>query len=275
MPLFRRIAITGIGAFLFALGCYSPNIGDGTYACGPDGGCPDKFHCASNHLCYQKADAAIDMQVVCKSDASAPQVCSALHASDQVCNPGCQTGCGGCGWCAVVNGTTKCLSGQAGQKAVGAICDPSLASDCAPGLYCQPECGSGRCYRFCDGSDKAVCGTGSSCSVAARASGDAGGALSFTLCSLVSTCDAVSQTGCPIPFACYPTGATNPATVCDCAGTFPTLHSCSFVDQCARGDNCVDVGMPTPVCLQTCKADGDCSSPATCMNMVAGYGYCM
>ena len=259
-----------MGAALFGA-CYSPNIVSRGFACGDGGACPDKFHCASDNRCYQEPDASI----LCKSDASAPQVCSAAHASGQICNPGCQTGCDGCGWCAVVNGATKCLTGKAGTKDVGAVCTPSLESDCMPGLYCQPECGTGRCYRICDSSDKAVCGAGSTCGVTGKASGD-GGTLSFTLCSLVSTCDAVSQTGgCTMPFACYPTGATNPATVCECGGTFPTLHSCSFVDQCTRGDNCVDVGMATPICLQTCKGNGDCVSPATCMNQVAGYGYCM
>lgn len=72
----RRIAAVLVVSSLSVLGCYSPNIGEGTYACGPDGGCPDKFHCASNHLCYQKADAAIDMQAVCKAAATLPQTCS-------------------------------------------------------------------------------------------------------------------------------------------------------------------------------------------------------
>jgi hypothetical protein len=272
----RRIAAVLIVAPLMALGCYSPNIGEGNYACGSDGGCPDKFHCASDHRCYQKADASIEMPPpVCTSDASAPQVCSALPASGQACNPGCQTGCG-CGWCAVVNGATKCLTGKAGLKDVGALCDPSLESDCAAGLYCQPECGAGRCYRFCDSSGASACGTtGSACSVTARKPGDAGGALSFTLCSLVSTCDAVSQKGCDAPFACYPTGKTNPSTVCECAGSLPTLQGCSFTDQCVRGDNCIGFGMTAQaMCLQTCVTPADCST-GTCQNPMPMYGYCL
>ena len=184
------------------LGCYSPNIAKGGFICGDGGACPDKFHCALDNRCYQEV---IDMAPVCTSDASAQQVCSALPASGQACNPGCQMGCDGCGWCAVVNGATRCLTGKAGTKDVGAVCTPSLESDCMPGLYCQAECGAGRCYRICDASDRGVCGAGSMCNLTGHSSGDAG-TFSFTLCSLVAggTCDAVAQTGCGAlgPFAC-------------------------------------------------------------------------
>ena len=270
----RRVAAMLVGLQTLAIACYSPNIVDRGYACGSDGGCPDKFHCASNHLCYQEADASIEM-LVCKSDASAPQVCSALRASGQACNPGCQTGCNGCGWCGVVNGATKCLTGKAGTKDVGAVCSPSLESDCMPGLYCQPECGVGRCYRFCDSSDQGVCGTGSACSVNAMRPGDAGGVLPFTLCSLVSSCNAASQQGCDLPFACYPTGRANPSTVCECAGSLATQQQCYFTDQCVRGDNCIQFGTTSAgICLQTCTVSGDCTS-GICQNQNPVYGYCM
>ncbi len=268
----RRIAAVLVAASLGALSCYGPNIADGSYACGADGGCPDKFHCASNHLCYQKADATFDMQAVCKSDASAPQVCSAPHASGQTCNPGCQTGCNGCGWCAVVNGATKCLTGKAGTKDVGAVCSPSLESDCTPGLYCQPECSTGRCYRICDASDRGVCGAGSMCNLTGRSSSDAG-TFSFTLCSLVAggTCDAVAQTGCSASaFACYPTVPTE----CDCPGTVATGQPCVFAADCLRGASCIGLTMATKVCLQTCKTQSDCNTGTTCMN-ASPYGYCL
>ena len=274
----RRVAAILVFVPLVVFGCYSPNIVDRGYACGDHGECPEHFHCASNHLCYQ-GDASIDMPVVCDSDASAPQVCTAEPAKNQTCNPGCQTGCSGCGWCAVVAGATKCLTAAAGTKNIGDICDPSLKSSCMPGLYCQPDCGAvGRCYRFCDSSDKGVCGTGSSCNVSAREPGADGGGISlpFTLCSLVSTCDAVSQKGCDMPYACYPTGNADPASVCECAGSYPTLQGCSFTDQCVRGDNCIQFGMMSQaICLQTCMSGGDCPSGTSCQNPMPTYGYCM
>jgi hypothetical protein len=262
----RRIVAVLWSLQAVALGCYSPNIAPGGFACGADGGCPDKFQCASNHLCYQ-GDANIPL--VCNSDASAPQVCPALHASGQTCNPGCQTGCDSCGWCAVVNGATKCLTGKAGMKDIGMACAPSLESDCMPGLYCQPECGAGRCFRICDSSDKSVCGSGSSCNVAGISRGDAG-TISFSLCSIVSTCDAVAQTGCPTALACYP---TIPAE-CDCAGTVANGQPCQLAAQCGRGSSCIGLSTTMQVCLQSCRNTTDCLSGTTCMN-AAPYGYCM
>ena len=268
MPFFRRNATFGMGLVLLVLSCYSPNIAPGGFICGADRACPDKFHCASNNRCYQEADASFDMQVVCKSDASVPEVCSALHASGQTCNPGCQTGCNGCGWCAVVSGGTRCLTGKAGTKDVGAVCAPSLESDCKPGLYCQPECSTGRCYKICDSSDKALCGTGSSCSVAGNSRGDAG-TFSFSLCSLVSTCDAVAQTGCAASFACYPTFPTE----CDCPGKVATGQTCIFAADCERGASCIGLTTTTKVCLQTCKTTADCTT-GSCNNALP-YGYCL
>src|SRR5207253_726177 len=101
-----------------------------------------------------------------------------------------------------------------------------------------------------------------------------GGTFSFTLCTLASTCDAVSQTGCSGPFACYPTGLTPPAE-CDCPGTVATGQQCIYRAQCVRGDSCVGpAGMPS-LCLQTCVSNADCAT-GTCMNPAnTAYGYCM
>ena len=274
----RWAAATVLGAALVLVACYSPNIGRGGFACGDGGACPAKFHCASNNLCYSEADASFEMAPACNADASVPQVCSAPRASGQACNPGCQTGCS-CGWCAVVNGATKCLTGKAGTKDVGAICSPALESDCMPGLYCQPECGTGRCYRICDASVSGICGGASKCNLAGSSRGDAG-AFSFTLCSLVGgdTCDAVTQTGCKDPaFACYP---TSPTTECDCPGTVADGQTCQLAAQCGRGASCIGLNSTTQICLQTCRTNADCTSgtcsctaSGTC-NSASPYGYC-
>jgi hypothetical protein len=267
----RRVAAILVFVPLIAFGCYSPNISDRGYACGDHGECPENFHCASNHLCYQ-GDASIDMPALCNSDASAPQVCTTPHAAGQTCNPVCQTGCDSCGWCAVVDGATRCLKGKAGTKTVGAVCAPSLESDCMPGLYCQPECGTGRCYRICDASDKSVCGTGSSCNVAASPPSDAG--ISFTLCSLVAagTCDPIAQTGCETAaFACYPTTPNE----CDCPGTVPNGTGCTFAADCVRGSSCIQLSSSTKMCLQTCRSNTDCTAGGACNTQAsASYGFC-
>jgi hypothetical protein len=272
----RQVGRLLIGLPVLVLGCYTPNISPGGFACGDKGACPDNFQCNTvNNRCYQGPH---DASLVCDAVTTVAQVCSAEQVAGQVCNPGCQTGCGGCGWCAVVDGATTCLTGPGGTKAVGDVCDPAIQSDCSPGLYCQPECGSGRCFRFCDSSDATVCGTGSECSTAARKSD--GSALPFALlCTLVDTCDPVTQMGCQsVAFACYP-GTPNE---CDCAGTIGTGQGCplGLASQCIAGDSCFGIpngtGGTTNTCLPTCKTAADCKSVGTCMNAGTNfYGYCM
>lgn len=274
MSNLRRVVAVLWSLQAVALGCYSPNIAPGGFACGDGGACPDKFQCnASNNRCYQEADASFDMQVVCKSVTTVQPVtsafCSKAAASGQ-CNPICQTGCNDCGWCAVAGGAATCLTGTAGKKDVGATCDPSKNADCLPGLYCQPEtCGTvttGSCYRLCDPSDTTnsvnnVCGAKSACNVAAKKNG--GGASLFELCSLI--CDPLSQSNmnCQSPFGCYPSGVTT--TECDCAGSAATGDQCMLASTCAPGQTCAGPGGATtcrPICTPTVGCtSGTCNIP--------------
>lgn len=277
MPRFGRIAIVGIPAFLFALSCYNPNISSGSYACGSDGGCPDKFHCASNHICYQ-GDASIDVPPVCSSVTTVQPIASASctgAAASARCSPICQTGCNNCGWCALAGGAATCLTGTAGTKDVGKTCDPTKTSDCLPGLYCQAEtCGAvsnGICYRICDPSQtkngvNPACGAMSTCNVAAKNGGG------FTLCSPI--CDPLSQTNvnCPAPFACYPSGATT--TECDCAGTGATGDPCSFASMCAQGETCAGPSGAF-TCRPICTAVVPCTSGTCNIPNGAVSGTCM
>jgi len=279
----RRIAAVLVVAPLLALACYSPNIATGGYTCGSDGGCPDNFHCASNHRCYKEADASFDMQAVCNSvttvQPSKSTFCSQAAASGS-CSPTCQTGCNDCGWCAVVDGGGKCLTGSAGKKDVGTTCDLSKSSDCLPGLYCQPEaCNNvttGRCYRLCDPSDttngvNSVCGAMSACNVVAKKSG--GGNSTFNLCSPI--CDPLSQTNsnCPAPFGCYPSGSTT--TECDCAGTGIPGADCALASTCAPGESCVGP-MNAATCRPICTATVGCAAGTSCsIPKGAVWGTCM
>ena len=268
----RWAAAMLMGVALLGVACYSPNISERGYACGDHGECPEHFHCASNHLCYQ-GDASVDVSPVCKSVTTvqpiAADFCSKAATSGQ-CSPLCQTGCNDCGWCAVVDSGAACLTGTAGQKNVGAACDPTKDSECSPGLYCQPQtCGTvkiGTCYQLCDVNDNVnnvnrVCGAKSACNVTAKNS--LGGNLTFMLCSTV--CDPLSQTNsnCPAPFACYPSGATT--TECDCAGSAGTGASCSLAENCTPGQTCVGTSAGItcrPICTSTVGCTpGTCSIP--------------
>ncbi len=277
MTNLRRLAFAVL-AMAAMVGCYSPSIKSGGFQCGDGGACPDKFRCAADNRCYPvdkdaSLDIAVDRPPVCTSVTSiSTPVCSTGAAMGQQCNPGCQIGCGGCGWCSVVAGASQCLKGTEGSVDVGDVCDPTSSTSCKAGLYCQPECtgATGRCYRFC--SDSTVCGAGSTCNVTAKKSATA--STQFTLCSLVFNCTVVPEGGCPSGFGCYPFSTTQ--NECDCQGAAAAGDSCGATADCQPGTFCVGPKGGT-TCHQACNmanGNSDCTT-GTCTNSGTLYGYCM
>lgn len=279
MDNLRRLLLSGVVAVSATVfSCYSPNIADKGFLCGDGGTCPDNFQCAADHRCYRgKVDAAVDKPIVCTSVTSVAPVCATEPTSPQQCNPTCQTGCT-CGWCAVVGGTSKCLTGTAGSKNVGDVCDPTSSMDCKAGLYCQPECSdtTGRCYRYCPSTgDSTVCGSGSSCNVTLRKLGGGIPTGGFLLCSLTSACTVVPQNGCPSGFSCYAVGLTQDE--CDCQGPKATGDACTATPQCQAGNLCIGPSGGA-TCHQACNevsGNADCPAGMTCTPSGTLYGYCM
>jgi hypothetical protein len=268
------ISLGLLGLAVSIVGCYTPSIKGGAFGCGDGGACPSGFRCAADHRCYSNSvDAKLDLQTICDSGTTTTPVCSGAPVSGE-CNPGCQSGCA-CGWCAIVNGASKCLEGTAGTKDVGATCDPARTSDCKAGLYCQPECGTGRCYKLCDPTNN-TCGSQSACDQKARRVTDGGtAATSFGLCRLVVSCDPTVATSasCPTPFGCYPTGIGS-QTECDCAGSFAPGQGCTFLTDCQAGYSCNGPTGAT-TCQQTCTTSNQCTV-GSCRNSSTGpFGYCM
>ena len=281
----RWIAAALFLASSLATGCYSPNIKGGGFFCGDGGACPSGYRCGVDKRCYSDSvDARIDLPVMCDAAVTLTPICATGPAQGQVCNPGCQRGCD-CGWCAIVGGESKCLEGTPGTKDIGAICDPTRESDCKAGLYCQPECGTGRCYKPCDSSDNNDAGTNPACGpqsacdqkAAAPVPGMDGGTKSvpFNLCRLATSCDptVASSSICPAPFACYPTGIGS-QTDCECAGTIASGQGCRFLADCQAGNSCNGTGSGT-LCLQTCTSSAQCTT-GSCQNHTSTpFGYCM
>lgn len=266
----RFVAIALLASAVSTIGCYKPNIEEGTFLCAAGHVCPDGFKCASNGRCYSR-DAGSDVPVkppVCNSVTPDASTCSRdLTATGQACSPACESGCS-CGWCAVVHGTPMCVTGTPGSKQAGAVCDPSSATQCAPGLFCRAECGTGHCYKYCESnSDCPV--SGSTCTLNGV---DAVGATK--LCSVPQPqCDAIKNTGCLDGFTCFFTGT---ATTCDCPGTEGEGGSCRYADDCMPGYSCVNRGQGDAgaTCVKVCQSGASCSSSQTCI-MVGNYGYCL
>lgn len=269
MALARRFAASVVFSLLGVAGCYNPNITDGGLKCGPGKVCPDNFQCASDGRCYRALDAGLDSsKPVCMSVTPDAATCARPASGSDPCNPACESGCT-CGWCGIASGTATCLTGTPGTKKVGDACDPSNRNDCAPGLLCHAECGTGRCYKYCDpsASQDDCASIGTACN-----GPSVPGNSTYRLCILPPvSCDAVSGTGCSPGLACYPFAK---ATECDCAGTGTAGDPCSSVEDCAPGYSCIRTSGGSGSCQKTCVLATDCSL-GLCQNPgMLPYGYC-
>ncbi len=252
-------------------GCYQPNIAPGKLICAKGNICPDGYTCAADQRCYPASQGSKDGGTdACAS--SLPKVtCATPPTLGQTCNPTCQTGCS-CGeWCAVVGGSSKCVSGTPGTKTIADICDPASGVDCQPGLVCRPECGTttvGRCYKPC--ATTADCDT--SCGATLN--------TTFRLCNLPpQACNPVGSatTGCPsatgATFVCYDAAGS---TSCECAGSIGSGDVCVVNSSCVPGFRCVGNG-GSATCKQTCQTSSDCATGTpTCSPLSSqdSYGYC-
>ena len=141
------VLLISLGA---TIGCYSPQIKQGGLLCTDAIGCPDNYRCINGHCYTGDAGRDVPMKPNCMSVTPDASTCSRDLAPGQACNPACQSGCS-CGWCAVMNSTATCITGtMPGTKQAGDVCDPSSPTQCAPGLFCRAECGSGHCYKYCE-----------------------------------------------------------------------------------------------------------------------------
>src|ERR1700722_1397667 len=153
-------ACVRVGLVAGLVGCsFSPNLGNGTVACGPNGLCPDGFSCQSDNRCYKSGGpaecipscvAGLECQngsCVCTSS-SCPEGCCAgstcvLATTANDCGQGggvcraCGVGSDGCvadGGCSC-GGTAPC---QGGARCVDGLCecDSSSCPGCCQGGNC-------------------------------------------------------------------------------------------------------------------------------------------
>ena len=214
-------------------------------------------------------------------DAAPPDAASATCTPRaNVCDPVCNTGCA-TGRCDI-SGTAMqgvCVSnvgtGQAGQT-----CTATATSDsCAPRLACL---GDSRCYALC--YDDTQCPTNScGCNITITLTGNVDS--TFKACGTPAGCDpTVTNAGsCGTGRACYllPCARNTANTECANAGTTGNGGSCTYVNDCIAGYECVG---QTPVCRRTCNLANptQCTVGTTCtaiqfqtgMNSTV-YGVCI
>ncbi len=190
-------------------GClFSPDVGDGAFACATDGSCPPGFSCAADGRCRHDAVAGLD-DAATKLDAAAsldaarcrPLTCAELGNG---CSP-LDDGCGG---------RVVCHTCAAPQT-----CGGPMPGTCG----CMPQpCGARNCGQTTDGCGKTLmCGDsdckmppGSHCGgAAANVCGMAN--CKPTTCQLLgANCGLVSD-GCSAVLSC---GACGPTQTCGGGG---------------------------------------------------------
>jgi hypothetical protein len=246
-----------------AFACYSPNVASGGFFCSDAGACPEGFRCMPDRKCY-KPDSGPEVRM-CMDAAPITSACDEGPASGQACNPTCQKGCLCNDRCTVVGNNSTCKAG--GSKALGTACNVN-DDDCAPGLGCVRECGSGfgRCFQFCRSA--ADCAIGN-CDVPV-------GSQHMACEVRAQTCDpvgAAAATSCPHPaLGCYVSGGT---TICDCPGSGQPDGPCTIFNSCAPGYQCLQrAGDPGPRCRQVCHNSNDCAAPTPRCEPAGAFGFC-
>jgi hypothetical protein len=268
-------------------GCFKPNITDGGFRCADGGICPDGFKCDQGGFCVKhlpdggvggKGGKAGGGGVSGTGGTGGEAMPSCFDANPgcepsdagtdaDLCDPFCQTGCGGCHEKCSVNTasaltcndvTSTRLKGLLEACTISSGGSDSQSDDCAPGLVCLADgCSSGRCYQFCRKDED--CGN-AACDRALGPTGQKVCDVPYADCNPVG-----STSGCSgsAKVACYLSSTRPDHTVCDCPFMAVTeQNNCERSRDCIRGLVCAAVpGMSgTKWCLRTCKGDTDCPS---------------
>jgi len=304
--LVSSLALLLVGAV--PLACFKPAIVDGGLKCNVDAGakaCPEGFKCDSDGLCKRHPDGGMDkvtsevmpevMPEAMPETMCLQPVAGCTPTSTGMCDPVCQTGCGGCRQkCSVnSNGALTCNDPTMnGSKQVMEACSinsdgfASQTDNCAPGLVCVADECTSRCYKFCQTDNDC---TNSSCTRTI-----AGGQK---VCDVpfVDSCVPLmgsQNMGCAgLIMSCYLSSANPPHTLCDCPqGASGPNGPCTRTRECNRGLACVDRGNGAPICLQVCRlnpdAGSDCTGGQVChpylgippgpvSNANPNFGYCL
>jgi hypothetical protein len=152
-------------------GCFTPNLGDGSVACGANGLCPPKYFChASDQRCYKTPDSSgvIDMAMP-EDGAVGPDLMSTdLAGADLSSCTKALCGARNCGRIPdECGGTETCGGGCPGTKTCGGG-NPGSPNICGSGQPCTAKtCQTGQCGLISDGcADVLNCGmcpVGQSC----------------------------------------------------------------------------------------------------------------
>lgn len=308
---FPTPVLIALATIAFAVGCYNPKIKPGGLKCNDEfiQGCPTGYHCDGAGVCQpgpgtdgavverpaDAKDTGIDqpgsepskMETTPPVDMGACFTAVAGCTPDmagKLCDPLCQTGCGGCREkCSVNMGGAPTCNAPSGTRVAkhGQSCDffregtPQQSDNCEPGLLCVHDACGELCAKFCR--------TDADCPNSLCTRTLPGGAKHCDVATV--ECNPVKSAGpynCPgATQACYLSSTVKDRTFCDCPlnGQLEGA-SCAASRDCFGGLVCVDPsGGPDLRCRRACtppNSTGGCLT-GMCRAMLGStkFGFCL
>ena len=143
-------------------GCFPPDLGDGSVACGANAICPPKYYChVADQRCHKTPDTSVVDMAMREDDMATPDMSSTdLAGADMTMCTKALCGARNCG--RIVDGCggiETCGGGCPGTEKCGGG-NPGSPNICASGQACTPKtCQTGQCGLISDGcSDVLNCG---------------------------------------------------------------------------------------------------------------------
>lgn len=229
---------------LCLVGCFSPSIEDGGFACGRGDTCPQNYYCAQSR-CWSYYGPGPEPIT---PDAGSADVVSADLGVDSVSTP------------------------EVAQplRLLGETCDPRNAGtaqrtdNCAVGLVCIDGNTQSVCFKRC--TDSAECGQAS-----CENRSPEPGAAEVSVCGLpAATCSPRDLASCPGQRACY---LSENRTVCEITTGDNVRMACTYSRECLPGYACA-TGAGAGYCRQMCDDVSLCPTGTTCRPVVGVLGYC-
>ena len=144
-------------------GCFPPDLGDGSVACGVNGMCPPKYYChAADQRCHKTPDVSVVVDMSMREDGMiGPDMSSTdLAGADLAMCTKALCGARNCGRIPdECGGIETCGGGCPANKSCGGGM-PGTANICGGPQACTPKtCQTGQCGLISDGcSDVLPCG---------------------------------------------------------------------------------------------------------------------
>lgn len=153
--------------------------------------------------------------------------------------------------------------------------------DCAPGLDCTVEGGTGTCRAYCCNiNQQDDCDPNQFCKISFQ---DTSGAMTDVfLCDSCDDCELSTANTCPSGQGCYLISAENNCHGCLPSGNAQVGEACQAANTCPSGQGCFTTENGPATCIAYCnlKQPAPCPAnqqchPVTGLELAEGVGVCL